>query len=136
MQNNSHSCLVGYITWIFGFMGAHRFYYGKPLTGTLWFFTFGLFGVGWIIDLFLIPSMDAEADMRYQDGQVSYTAAWLLLAFLGLFGLHRFYMEKWLSGILYLLTFGVFGLGILYDFWTLNEQVDDINSHGLHSRYA
>ena len=28
-----------------------------------------------------------------------------------------------LSGILYLLTFGFLGLGVLYDFWTLNDQV-------------
>ena len=28
-----HSKLIGYILWIFGFMGAHRFYYGKPVTG-------------------------------------------------------------------------------------------------------
>ena len=56
-----HSKLIGYILWIFGFMGAHRFYYGKPVTGTIWFFTLGLFLIGWIVDLFLIPSMDRQA---------------------------------------------------------------------------
>jgi TM2 domain-containing membrane protein YozV len=40
----------------FGFTGAHRFYYGKPVTGTIWFFTFGLLGIGWLIDVFLIPA--------------------------------------------------------------------------------
>ena len=29
-DNNTHSMLIGYILWIFGFTGAHRFYYGKP----------------------------------------------------------------------------------------------------------
>jgi TM2 domain. len=36
-RNNSHSVIVGYLAWIFGFIGAHRFYYGKPITGTIWF---------------------------------------------------------------------------------------------------
>lgn len=37
------------------------------------------------------------------------------------------YMRKWLTGIIYLLTGGVFLLGILYDLWTLNEQIDFIH---------
>ena len=56
MRQNTHSTLIGYLLWIFGFLGSHRFYYGKPITGTIWFFTLGLFFIGWIIDLFLIPS--------------------------------------------------------------------------------
>lgn len=126
--SNTHSCLIGYLTWIFGFMGAHRFYFGKPVTGTIWFFTFGLLGVGWIIDLFLIPAMDREADMRYEEGPLNYSVAWLLLVFLGFFGVHRMYMGKWITGIIYLFTFGLFGLGYLFDLWTLNEQVDEENT--------
>lgn len=125
--NDSHSILVGYLAWIFGFIGAHRFYYGKPITGTIWFFTLGLFFIGWIIDLFLIPSMDAEADSRFVEGENNYSFAWLLLVFVGVFGVHRMYLGKWLSGIVYLLTFGLFGLGILYDFWTLNDQIAQQN---------
>ena len=126
--NDTHLKAVGYILWLFGFVGAHRFYYGKPITGTLWFFTLGLLFVGWLIDLFLIPSMDRQADLRFQTGRVNYNAAWILLTFLGLFGIHRFYMGKWLTGILYLLTGGLFGLGYLYDYWTLNNQITEINS--------
>jgi hypothetical protein len=36
-------------------------------------------------------------------------------------------MGKIWSGILYLLTFGVFGLGYIYDMWTLNDQITLIN---------
>src|SRR5450830_353530 len=92
--NNSHSKTIGYILWIFGFTGAHRFYYGKPVTGTIWFFTLGLLGIGWLIDLFLIPGMDREANLRFRAGRVNYTVAWVLLTFLGLLGVHRFYMGK------------------------------------------
>ena len=127
-SNDTHLKSVGYILWLFGFTGSHRFYYGKPVSGTIWFFTFGLFLIGWIIDFFLIPSMDRLADFRYQKGDLDYTITWILLTFLGLFGIHRFYMGKWLTGILYLLTGGLFGLGYLYDYWTLNTQITEINS--------
>lgn len=82
-MSTTHSTVVAYILWIFGFTGAHRFYFGKSVTGFLYFCTFGLFLIGWIIDLFLIPGM---------------------------------------------LTAGVFGLGYLYDLWTLNTQISEANS--------
>ncbi|WP_318510133.1 NINE protein [Photobacterium leiognathi] len=122
-ENNTHSKFIGYLLWIFGFTGAHRFYYGKPVTGTIWFLTLGVFGIGWLIDLFLIPSMNRESDLRFAAGDIDYNIAWLLLTFLGVFGVHRMYMGKWITGILYLCTFGLFLIGILIDFWTLNDQV-------------
>ena len=42
-HSDSHSVLLGYILWIFGFMGSHRFYYGRKISGVIWFFTLGLF---------------------------------------------------------------------------------------------
>ncbi|HKK56304.1 TM2 domain-containing protein [Marinobacter sp.] len=126
-NQNTHSKLIGYLLWIFGFLGSHRFYYGKPITGTIWFFTLGLLFIGWIIDLFLIPAMDREADLRYEDGLVSFNVSWILLTFVGVLGIHRMYMGKWLTGLLYLLTGGLFLVGVLYDFWTLNEQISTRN---------
>ena len=126
--NDSHPAVIGYILWIFGFLGAHRFYYGRPITGTIYFFTLGLFFIGWIVDLFLIPGMSREATQKFSEGPVDYNIAWLLLTFLGAFGIHRFYQGKWISGIIYLLTGGLFLVGVIYDFWTMNEQIDFINS--------
>ena len=125
--HDTHSKTLGYILWIFGFMGAHRFYYGKQLTGTLWFFTLGLLGVGWIIDLFLIPSMDRAADHENRGGRFNHSVAWVLLTFLGLFGVHRFYLGKIWTGLLWLVTGGLFTVGYLYDYWTLNAQVSEAN---------
>ena len=127
VEEETHDLFVGYALWIFGVFGAHRFYYGKPVTGTLWFFTLGLLGVGWIVDLFFIPSMQREAKRRYLPGEIDYSLTWILLTFLGWAGVHRFYMGKWITGLLYLCTGGLFLFGILYDFWTLNEQIDDRN---------
>jgi TM2 domain-containing membrane protein YozV len=129
-SSDTHSKTIGYLLWIFGFTGSHRFYYGRPITGTIWFFTLGLLGIGWLIDLFLIPGMDRQADFRFQGGNINYSVAWILLTFLGLFGVHRMYMGKWFTGIVYLLSLGLFGLGYLYDYWTLNRQVDTLNRGG------
>ena len=126
-SDDTHLKSIGYILWIFGFTGSHRFYYGKPISGTIWFFTFGLFFIGWIIDLFLIPSMDRQADFKYRSGNLDFTVAWILLTFLGILGVHRFYLRKWFTGIVYLLSGGIFGIGYLYDLWTLNDQVSLIN---------
>jgi TM2 domain-containing membrane protein YozV len=129
-ENDSHSKVIGYILWIFGFTGSHRFYYGKPVTGTIYFFTLGLLLIGWIVDLFLIPSMDRQANLRFRSGTYDYNVTWVLLTFLGVFGIHRFYMGKWFTGILYLLTGGLFLIGYIYDYWTLNDQLTILNSEG------
>ena len=128
MQQNTHTPVIGYLLWLFGFTGAHRFYYGRPISGTIYFFTLGLFFIGWLVDLFLIPSMDRKADLRFTNGPIDYNMAWILLTFLGLFGVHRMYMDKWLTGILYLVTGGLFGIGYIYDYWTLNEQLSQLNN--------
>ncbi len=129
-DEDTHFLVVGYALWLFGFLGAHRFYYGKPITGTIWFFTFGLFLVGWILDLLLMPSLQRYAAVRSIPGPVNHTVAWVLLTFLGVFGVHRFYQGKWITGLLYALSGGIVGIGVLYDFWTLNEQVNQTNAGG------
>ncbi len=51
---------VAYGLWalcIVGFAGIHRFYLGRYVTGLIWLLTWGLLGIGSLIDLFLIPSL-------------------------------------------------------------------------------
>lgn len=126
-MQNTHSKAIGYILWLFGFLGAHRFYFGKPVSGTIYFFTLGLLGIGWIIDLFLIPSMERQAERIYEAGVYDYSVAWILLTFLGVLGIHRFYLGKAGTGILYLFTGGLAGIGILWDYWHLNEIISRRN---------
>ena len=126
-QSSDHSIFLGYMMWIFGIIGLHRFYYGKPISGAIWAATLGLLFIGWIIDLFLIPDMAEEATRRFPGGQYDYNLPWILLVLLGVFGVHRFYQGKILTGLLYLFTLGLCGFGVLYDWFTLNRQIADLN---------
>ena len=57
---------ISYLFWsacLFGFCGLHRLYNGKIVSGLIWMFTFGLFGVGQLVDLVYVPKM-AEARVQ------------------------------------------------------------------------
>eukprot|EP01085_Mycamoeba_gemmipara_P005256 Mycagemm_TRINITY_DN10152_c0_g1::TRINITY_DN10152_c0_g1_i1::g.5256::m.5256 type:complete len:116 gc:universal TRINITY_DN10152_c0_g1_i1:40-387(+) len=52
------SVAVAYCLWFFlGLFGIHRFYLDRNVSGIIYLFTLGIFGIGWIVDLFLIPGM-------------------------------------------------------------------------------
>ena len=53
------------------------------------------------------------------DSSRSKIVAALLALFLGCLGAHRFYTGKIKTGVLWLFTFGLFGLGTFIDFWTI-----------------
>lgn len=44
------------LCFFFGGLGFHKFYVGKIGAGILYFFTIGLFGIGWLLDLIFILS--------------------------------------------------------------------------------
>ncbi|OCG19677.1 NINE protein [Gilliamella sp. WF3-4] len=55
---------IAYVLWFFlGFMGIHRMYCGKWITGFVWLFTCGVFGIGWFLDLFLTSGMVDYANL-------------------------------------------------------------------------
>jgi len=58
---------TSYLLWLgclFQLHGMHRFYNKKYGTGLLWLCTFGLFGVGQFIDLFLMTNMVDEHNFK------------------------------------------------------------------------
>ena len=73
--NERRSVALSYGLWclsLVGVCGVHRLYNRKPLSGILWLLTFGFFGIGQLIDLFLIPRMVEEANqaLLLQQAQV------------------------------------------------------------------
>lgn len=59
---------TSYLFWFGSFLGLaglHRLYNKKIFSGFLWLFTWGLFGIGQLIDLFLIPSMVEEHNREF-----------------------------------------------------------------------
>jgi len=53
--------------------------------------------------------------------------AYGLLICFGAYGIHRFYLDKWMTGIVYACTGGIFGIGILYDIFAIPFHVHAAN---------
>ena len=67
---------IAYFLWLisgFGALGFHRFYLGRFGTGLLWLFTGGLAGIGGLFDLFYIPTMVREENLRQGYRNVLYS---------------------------------------------------------------
>lgn len=130
---SSKSRLIALILVILlGALGIHRFYVGKKKSAILYLLTLGFVGIGIICDLILIIKG------RFTDSNEKILSYWidanfikgneikissksrlvvtLLSGLLGTLGIHRFYLGKVGTGILYLLTGGIFGIGAFVDF--------------------
>ncbi|MES1170989.1 MAG: TM2 domain-containing protein [Actinomycetota bacterium] len=52
----------------------------------------------------------------------------MLFSFIGICGIQHFYLGKVGRGILWLLTLGVFGIGLIIDLFTLPAQTRQVNA--------
>ena len=61
------SAATAYLLWCLCFVGVsgiHRFYAGRWITGIIWLLTGGLFFIGQLVDLLLIPGMIRQANLE------------------------------------------------------------------------
>lgn len=63
-MNSKGTSYLLWLTILIGLGGIHRFYNGKIVTGFIWLFTGGLFGIGQLVDLVLIPGMVDEHNLK------------------------------------------------------------------------
>ena len=60
---NEKETWVAYLLWFFlGLLGVHKFYLRQTGWGIVYILTGGLFVVGWLLDLFTIPSQVRRAN--------------------------------------------------------------------------
>lgn len=68
-----------------------------------------------------INNVNTNQNTNYNGGMASYPyksklVAALLCFFLGFFGIHRFYVGKYGTGLIWLFTLGLGGIGVIVDF--------------------
>ena len=65
-MKNSTTAYLLWLLCLIGICGIHRFYVDKPISGVIWLLTGGLCFVGQLVDLFLIPGMTDEVNLKYR----------------------------------------------------------------------
>lgn len=53
--------------------------------------------------------------------------AYVLLFFFGCMGAHRFYLRRWGTGLLYLCTLGLLGVGVIWDVFMIPRMARRLN---------
>lgn len=95
--------------------GFHHFYLNNKWIGILYLCTFGIFGIGWIIDAFLMPkhvnlaNSNSNIFKNILESKLTVTCI-LAISPTGLCGAHHYYLHNYYFGVLYTFTLGIFGV--------------------------
>ncbi|CAD5112164.1 DgyrCDS1399 [Dimorphilus gyrociliatus] len=126
-----------YTFWLpFGLLGFHQYYLRRWSWGIAYSLTFGLLGIGWLVDgcrmYKLVRKYNTDMAIRLENSP-NYKEKQLLDTYIiaitpaGIFGMHHFYLGRCCWGFLYLFTFGLCGLGWLSDLIRLSMIVKRTN---------
>ena len=75
----------------------------------------------------MVPAIRESTELVLPQRSILTAYALLVPALFGLSGLHRLYLGRWLSGLIWLVTGGFCGIGSLIDMIMLPRMVDDAN---------
>lgn len=113
-----------------GLLGSHHYYLNRFGFGLLYTFTFGIFGVGYIVDWFRFPVLLKRSNKgrtMLHSTHKHIDDAYLLWFPLGFLGFHHFYLNRRGWGLLYMYTFGFLGIGWLVDLCRMRTLVENCN---------
>ena len=114
-----------------GIFGAYHYYLGNVKLGLIYTFTFGLFGIGWVVDLFRMPTLVKKAGMEKRSVGTAYIMS---MPPFGLFGAYHYYLGNYALGIVYTFTLGIFSIGWIVDLFRMKQLVkaanDSTSDHG------
>jgi TM2 domain-containing membrane protein YozV len=124
-----------------GMFGALHFRMGRPALGLIYLFTFGGFGLGYVVDLFRIIPLVMEYNSKQGRLNGNESNAVLIgdcyaLWILDIFGVAQFYMKRNGWGLFYLFSGGGFGMGILADLIRFPYIVQEYNLYKTSSEVA
>lgn len=125
-----------------GIFGAHRYYLSKPLTGFFFTLTLGFCGLGVIFDILTLPFLVNRAKIEVVCSKldiaplldVSLNEMYIVALTFGFLGIHRFYLGNYILGLMYMLTLGFLGVGVLADIWNMPYLVEKHNNNQ-HRKY-
>lgn len=106
------------------------------------FFHIGLFGLGWLVDLFRLYSLVRKTNAKHRSGLDKFEDHSLLMAYTfnlfpitGILGGHHFYLGRYFFGVAYFLTFGLLGVGWFLDIFRLPVLVHRANEKMHNQKY-
>ena len=114
----------------FGLLGAHHYYCRRKYWGLFYTFSLGGLGIGWMLDFVRMPFLVSRAeDKAGGKAQVEYHKddVYLLWMSFGLFGAHHFYLKRYRWGFIYLVTFGILGVGWIADAFRIPKIIKEMN---------
>jgi len=126
-----------YLLWLppFGLLGAHQFHLNRVAFGWLYFCTLGMFGIGWLSDFIRMINLVQTANNPEMQTKIKTFDAYLLwIPPFGILGFHHFFLGDYNRGLLYLCSFGILGMGWLYDLFKLRHYVK-LQNEKIHPNY-
>lgn len=109
----------------FSFLGWHHFYMRNFAIGFLYLFTFGVYGVGWVLDGFFMPSLVDQSNTKEKyTTDLEILKTYLIAASpFGVLGGHQYYSGRKLWGLSYTLTLGGCGVWWMIDLFRISAIV-------------